>query len=346
MKSARDLQRFRGAGFTLIELAVSLAMAGIIALVAVGAGMQVNRALVETRRRAVVWDEAKRLEEALLSTVREAGGDPMAAWQSVIVEDNCAANGDRNLPSCNGADRLTVLSAEPARPACTVQVTGATLVGSPSSPCCLDGFSGSTTAAAVLVTEDKRVFTLTLTSLDRPNCRVNIQPGQGNPTPSTVGTGSRGQVALMRPVTIFPRQKTDSSEYELLRWTDLGTPATPANGVADEGEVQLVADRVYDFQIALGYDGNPENGDVLDNGTNADELFGNAEAIPATLPTPFVADQLRTIDIAIAVGAPADRFTGKAFRLHNRASALAPAGVYVAVTRGQVAFRNLNVSLP
>ena len=48
----------KGRAFSLMELMVALVLAAIIGGVAVGAGMNINRALVDTRRRAVVWDEA------------------------------------------------------------------------------------------------------------------------------------------------------------------------------------------------------------------------------------------------------------------------------------------------
>jgi type II secretory pathway pseudopilin PulG len=335
----------RARAFTLLEMAVSLAMAGAIAAVAVGAGMHVNRALVETRRRSQVWDEAKRLEEAVLSLVQEAGGDPMPAWASVFVEDACDEDVDRKLPSCDGADRITVLSAEPNRPICRVQVSGATLqaVVSGSGTCCLAGFSGSTTASAVLMTDANEAVTATLTSLNLSSCSAVAAPGHGNPTP---GTFADGRLALMRAVTLFPRRKAGTDkEYELMAWVDRGVPGTPPDGEVGEGELVLIADRVFDFQIALGYDHNPEDGDVVENGSTTDEFFGNAEAV-APSSAPFVRDQLRMIDVAVAVGTPGDRFTGEPFRLHNRSQPLTIAGHYVAIARGQVAFRNLNVSLP
>jgi len=323
--------------FTLLEMMVALAMAGIIAAAAVGAGMAINRVMVDTRRRATVWDEAKRLEEALLSRVQEAGGDPMASFQSVFVEDNCVADGTRNLPDCAGADRLTILAAKPGLPVCAVEVLGAVLKGV-ASPCCI---TADFVGPAVLVRDDGVAVTVSLHNPNLASCQVNAPPGQGNPTPQALGDG---KLALITAQTIFPRPKGANGEYELMLWTDSGSPA---NGLVDEVELGLFADRVYDFQIALGYDSAPEDGDVVDNGTTTDEWLGNAEPIPATLPASIAPSQLRMIDIAVAVGTRAEQFTNIATKLHNRSGVgVNPTNVYLAPTRGQIAFRNLNISVP
>jgi prepilin-type N-terminal cleavage/methylation domain-containing protein len=53
--------------FSLLEMVVALAMSAVIAAAAVAAGAAINSVMGDNRRRAVVWDETKRLEEALLS---------------------------------------------------------------------------------------------------------------------------------------------------------------------------------------------------------------------------------------------------------------------------------------
>jgi prepilin-type N-terminal cleavage/methylation domain-containing protein len=323
--------------FSLLEMMVALAMAGIVAAAAIGAGMAINRVMVDTRRRATVWDEAKRLEEALLSRIQEAGGDPMASFQSVFVEDNCVANVARNLPACAGADRLTILAAKPGFPVCDVEVAGAVLKGV-ASPCCI---TADFVGPAVLVRDDGVAVTVSLHTVNLASCQVNAPPGQGNPTPQALGDG---KLALITAQTIFPRPKGVNGEYELMMWIDSGTPA---NGIVEDVELGLFADRVYDFQVALGYDSAPEDGDVVDNGTATDEWLGNAEAIPATLPASIAPSQLRMIDIAVAVGTRAERFTGRPAKLLNRSGlGVNPANVYLAPTRGQIAFRNLNISVP
>lgn len=334
----------KGRAFSLMELMVALVLAGIIGGIAVGAGMNINRALVDTRRRAVVWDETKRLEEALLSRVQEAGGDPLAPHQAIVVEDNCTADGTRGLPDCAGADRLTVFTVKPIR-TCAVIATGAVLKAGPadSDACCVEpgadplAFEGQ---AALLIptTVGAPAISVFLHTVNGASCQVDAPPGQGNVLPTALVNGT---LALVDVRTIFPEKH--GAEYHLMQWVDVGAPA---NGSLDPGEAQLIADRVFDFQIALGYDGNPEDGDIVDNGNNSDEWAANAVGETGAIPAPATADQLRMIDIAIVVGVKANGFNTQSIRLLNRATPVTVPGFYLAATRGQVGFRNLNVSVP
>jgi len=325
--------------FSLLEMMVAMALAGIIAASAIGAGTAINRVMVDSRRRVVVWDEAKRVEEALLSRVQEAGGDPLAAFQSVIVEDSCVADASRGLPDCFGADRITIISARADVPSCDVEASGATLRVDAADPCCI---TPDFTGPAILVLPNE-VVTRSLHNPNVPSCHVTAPPGQGNPVPKTLTNGTKGTLALVTMETIFPRRKGATNEYELLVWRDAGSPG---NNKVDVGELQLFADRIYDFQIALGFDSNPEDNDVVDTNSSTDEWLGNAEAIPPSLPPSIAASQLRMIDIAVAVGVPAERFTDQPVKLLNRATPISPSNIYLAATRGQVTFRNLNISVP
>lgn len=326
-------------GFTLLEMMVAMAMAGVLAASALGAGMAIHNVLVDTRRRVVVWDEAKRVEEALLSRVQEAGGDPMAANQSIIVEDNCGVDAARGLPDCAGADRITIMRASSATLSCEVAPSGATLKdpNHPTSCCITAAFTGP----AVLLAFDGDIITLDLHSPNPASCQVTAPMGQGNPGPKTL---KPGVLALLGPgniETIFPRSKGSNGEYELMVWKDAGTPG---NGQVDANELELFADRLWDFQIALGYDSSPEDGDVVDNNSGSDEWLGNAEVVSG-LPTGVSASQLRMIDIAVAVGVPSSNHNSPV-QLLNRVAPLTPTDVYLAATRGQVGFRNLNLSVP
>ena len=328
-----------GRGFTLIEVLVTLVIASIVAATAVSAGAVINRILTDTRRHAVTWSEVKRIEEALLSRVQQAGGDPMAAYQSVIVEDNCGADPARLLPGCDGADRLTILAVRSDLPSCTVTASGVVLKGTATAPapCCITtDFVGP----AVLIKNDGSVVTLSLHNPNTSACQVNAPAGQGNPGPVVLGDGI---LALITSETLFPRRVSADGEYELLLWRDKGAPG---NNKVDADEVQVFADRLWDFQVALGFDGSPEDGDVVDTNSTTDEWLGNAEPIPALLSSVVAPSQLRMIDIAIIVGVRSERAAVVPIKLLNRATAVAPPGVYLAATRGQVGFRNLNISVP
>jgi prepilin-type N-terminal cleavage/methylation domain-containing protein len=335
--------------FTLLELAVSMAIATIIGAAAVGAGMLLNRIMVDTRKRAVLWDEAKRLEETMLSQLQEAGGDPLRPHESILVENNCGARD--GMPPCFGADRITITRARPNVPKCKVTGAGGAVLNverdAITGVCCLfSNINGGAVAtspfervSAVLVRDNGSVQSINLHNASEPPCNVNAPRGQGNPASLSLGPGT---LVAVDAVTLYPaRQSSVTGEYQLIQWTDAPEGAAVGDGVVDPSEILLVAERVFDFQVALGYDGNPENGEAIDLASASDEWFGNAggDALPAVI-TP---DQLRMIAVGIVVGTPSGRVVGA--QVLDGPARSAP-GFYMATTRGSVMLRNLNIALP
>ncbi|MDP2342532.1 MAG: prepilin-type N-terminal cleavage/methylation domain-containing protein [Deltaproteobacteria bacterium] len=333
-------------GFTLLELMVAMAIATIIGAAAVGAGMLLNRVMVDTRKRAVLWDEAKRLEEAMLSQLQEAGGDPLRPHEAILVENNCGARD--GMPSCDGADRITITRSRIGLPPCKVSGTsGANLdVDAVSGVCCLfmaaDGSPLATSPweqrAALLLRADGTLVSLNLHNATNGTCKVNAPPGQGNPNPKLL---SAGTLVAVEAVTIYPSPQGSTGEYQLVQWIDGPIGGVVGNGTVDPSEILLIADHVYDFQVALGYDGNPENGESIDVASTSDEWLGNA-AGDALNPV-ISLDQLRMIGIGIAVGVPSGRTIGA--QLLDGPVRTRP-GIYMATTRGSVMMRNLNIALP
>ncbi len=323
-----------------------MAIAGIIALAAIGAGMFLNRTMVDTRKRAVLWDEAKRLEEAMLSQLQEAGGDPLRPHQAILVENDCAARD--NMPDCDGADRITVTRVKADFPVC--EVTGSSGANlqvevDGAGKCCLflDALGADVAEspwerqAALLVKTDGTVESLNLHETSVGPCTVNAPKGQGNPGVPALGAGTLVAVEM---VTVYPLQQA-SGDFQLVQWIDAPQAGVEANGVVDPAEMLLVADRVYDFQVTLGFDGNPEDGEAIDLGSASDEWFGNVAG--DVLPAAITNDQLRMIGVGIVVGVPSAR-PRSAQVLDGPVRNTA--GIYMATTRGAVMMRNLNIALP
>ena len=336
----------RGA-FTLMELLIAMVIASIIALTAVGAGMMLNRTMVDTRKRSALWDEAKRLEEAVLSQLQEAGGDPLRPHQAIFVENDCVAR-TNGLPTCFGADRVTVARVLPGLPICDVSGNSGTNldVVSGAGGCCLftnaagvavtnSGFEGQ---AALLLKPDGSVVSLNLhNARDSPPCKINAPPGQGNPAVSALGPG---QLVAVEMVTVYPNRQP-GGHYELVQWIDAKGSDVVGNGVVDPEELLLVADRVYDFQVTTGFDGAPEDGEAIDLASASDEWFGNV--VGDVLPAAVTPDQLRMIGVAVVVGTPSIRPRGA--QVLDGPQRSTP-GIYMASTRGTVMMRNLNIALP
>lgn len=131
-------------------------------------------------------------------------------------------------------------------------------------------------------------------------CEIKFKPGPGR---SNDNQGSRtdwagASVSFVGVQTIF----LDVDKRELYRFTDVN-----GNDAIDSDEATLLADNVYDFQIALGYDFRPADRIVEDRGDDTDEWLNNflGESLGAGSFANARRNQLRIVKIGIVVGAKA-----------------------------------------
>ena len=104
--------------FTLMELMVAIALAGVISAATTAAFMGLYRAQKRLEQQAEADQEAKFLLDVLLSRAQQAGGDQIRPWDALVVENNCAAAtiGGVSLPACGGTDRVHLLRLDPSVP--------------------------------------------------------------------------------------------------------------------------------------------------------------------------------------------------------------------------------------
>lgn len=103
---------------SLLELSVSMAIAGIVAAAAIS---QVGFLLSSGRRigRNLDLTSTARLASLfVIDELRIAGGAGVAAWSGVIVEDDCLPRG--GYPACRNSDRVTVVQSIPQFPSCAI----------------------------------------------------------------------------------------------------------------------------------------------------------------------------------------------------------------------------------
>jgi hypothetical protein len=129
---------------------------------------------------------------------------------------------------------------------------------------------------------------------------------------------------------------------QLRVWSDVAHGNDEPDGVPSIDELSLVADHVYSFQIALGYDAG-DDGDLLDRSATDDEWVGNARS--DTRPASIADDRLlRMVGVGVVVGERVAQ-TGTAAQVFDGASVAVP-GIYLATATTKVALRNLNISVP
>jgi prepilin-type N-terminal cleavage/methylation domain-containing protein len=350
-------------GFSLIEAMAALAIAAVILSASTGAVMGINRMILDTSRRSAAWDETKRLEEFLVAFAQGAGSGALRPHASIFVENSggvappaippsTGGMGCRviaGIPDCTasgqGADRLTVFQQIAAFPQCPVtDTTGVNInIGAGALACCLNdagaGLSSWDGQQGLLVGS----IGVASVRINSPNdsgslCKANAPPGQGAgvlPT-ALAAIGYPGTLVMVTASTFF----VDRSTHELKIWSD-----TDGDGDAGASELTLVHDQVYDLQLAMGFDGLPEEGEVVDANSSTDEFLFN-HVSDATMPgngnfADVVLSQLRLLQISVAVGTPSQVSGGNAVQLLDRASAITATNVYLTQTSGKAYMRNL-----
>jgi len=355
-------------GFSLIELMIALAMATAVAAAALMTSVQIGRAMSDTRRRVIVFDEAKRLAEALISEFQQSGGNPLTPQSSLIVNNGTCSpiNGqtpEATIPACDGHDRILVTAVRTTflsstgreRPlsSCEVEsVNGAVLKLRRDGSLCSCLFPESP-AGRGNADDEPSPFSRTLVMLVRDNgtlqtlrvrgtvsgCAVNVPPGGGNPPTSALSTGSIVPVTQRLFFTALDPSLPGARQLRV--WTDVAHGGSEPDGQPSIDEISLVADHLYSFQIALGYDAG-DDGDLLDRATRDDEWVGN---VPVdTRPANIAADSLlRMVGVGVVVGERANQAVGA--RVFDGPQIDQP-GIYMTTATTKVALRNLNVSVP
>jgi prepilin-type N-terminal cleavage/methylation domain-containing protein len=102
-------------GYTLLELAVASAMAGILTVAGLSAFASFNRHRVRMERATTADDTAKVVLQYLIRETQRIGGSSLRPWQAIAVEqDPCPSttgSGVRDL-NCPAGDRVTYAFAD------------------------------------------------------------------------------------------------------------------------------------------------------------------------------------------------------------------------------------------
>ncbi len=323
----------RHRAFTIIELAISMAIAGIVVAAATTAAVNVTRLLKLESKKSIADQDARRLVDFVIGRMQGAAGAQVRPWMAMWLEENCAAR--NGLPACDGHDRLTIIDVDNFRDSCSIQsITSSTITFAPpvAGVCCYDWPATATANPLVpnqfhnqtlMLVNGRDLWTMVTTSSETgnrndpatPTCAfgmTGIRPlsqwadAQTSLAPFN-GAGASAQAVAARTlylgspasasafaVTAVPA--TATPPLHLLEWFD-----DDYNMQVDVGESRVVFPGVYDLQVSLGYD-DPEDGRILDNNTPTDQWLGNAAE---TGPNPFERSSLRMAGIGVVVGVKA-----------------------------------------
>ena len=304
----------RARGFSVIEFAIALAIAGVVVATASTLAVRLGKSMRYEERRAEVDADARRLVDFLVGNAQATGGGPVRPWMAFWVEESCPAR--NGLPTCGGADRVTLLDVDPARASCPISALSSTSLTVPQNSdgtCCYD-WAGTATSGPpdqydhmplLLIKDDKWVMRVAtaqagtcvmgLSSVDHLDATELPSPptgtGDGEREPASLANLVGGTVVAVRPRTLF----VDQAQHRLMEWFD-----TDVDGAADADELRVVFPGVYDLQVAVGYDGAPEDGKVTIGPSTTDEVRGNVagDALPAGISD----GHLRMVSFGVITG--------------------------------------------
>ncbi|MCP4499437.1 MAG: prepilin-type N-terminal cleavage/methylation domain-containing protein [Deltaproteobacteria bacterium] len=251
-------------GFTLIEMMASLAIGSITITVGFSAVTSIHRNTIQIARTVEVEDMAKVMAEYMVSEAQGVGGGFLRPWASVaVVEDD--ANGDT----------LYLFQLNDNMSCGVTSQNGQTLSLADKSgncDCLRDGGADNTAAwigrnVIVMSEGEGEWLTALVTNANTASCKLTFNKGSAagnanfNSTFESNGKWPGGGVAAVQTLKYW----VDNSTHELMNSVNGGT-------------AKVLAPDIYDMQVSMGWDSNPQNGICFQDGSDTDEWIGNSPA--------------------------------------------------------------------
>jgi prepilin-type N-terminal cleavage/methylation domain-containing protein len=314
--------RRRRFGFSLLELAISMAIAGIVVAAASTVAVNVMRVLKLQGKMSIADQDARRLVDFVVGRMQASGGGAVRPWMGLWLEENCAARA--GLPGCSGHDRLTVIDVDTTRNTCTiasVSATSITFVPEADGSCCYDWpstalpdslFPNQFTGQSLMLVNGRDRWTMVTPTAPIAGAACSYGLSSVRPLAAwadaqgtVVGVFDGGTAVAAAPRTLYVDDLPSAAAAlpvetqpptHLVEWFDRNR-----NGVLETNEKSIVFPGLYDFQVSLGYD-EPEDGTVVDQGSATDEWRGNAVEVGSFSSSP---SSLRMGGVGVVVGVKA-----------------------------------------
>jgi Tfp pilus assembly protein PilE len=297
-------------GLTIAEIMIALAINAIIVLAVVTLVSNTMLSGKSSENRQELATDFGLLQNYFARTIPNAGGMSVPTDSTFWVEDNCSAK-DGIFPDCKQGDRLTIVTSDEG-PTCTIvaydATTGAaTLSTVPSGGgpvCCMT--SRPLIHNHVMFVNGYDYRQLWMVTADTVACTGTFSKGPMSPNDNVDDTyaWAGGMVIPIHLDTFFWDEA--SSTFNRYVYDDAGS-------TRNSGSAQVLADRVLDFQVALGFDFQPADGVITDDGSTLDEWLYNAVGDDKT-KIPFVQNlptypglqknSLRMVAVGWIIGAP------------------------------------------
>lgn len=295
-------------GFTLIELCMAMASIVITMFAACQMLLSSARDFYFSENQINLSNKITLMTRLIETEFVLTSGNFLPPWLSLKVEDSC---GPRiGLPDCFQSDRVTIATGlydsasfaffTTPSVASFDNITNTIFINFalPMLPCPINA---SHLNQHILLTNamQTEVYSLWTSNLNLVTCTFSVTPDlQGsilNSTNFLTTNYSSGVVSFVRLRSYF----IDNTAHTL---TYLQKSTNAAVHLASEFH-DVIRD-VYDFQVALGYDTAPHDGQILNLGSATDEILFNAPADSlATMGVSgAIATDLRQMSIAVVMG--------------------------------------------
>lgn len=255
-----------------------------------------------------VNSQAHSLGARLGRILESAGGQGLAPYQAIFVENNCVARWV--FPDCQKSDRITFLTSKIRSDGTIYQShvvdhynADGTVHIVPTAPSVcgpLDELNGE---IVVLYLTTGEVMTRRVTGFNNTSCTLTSvadKQSEGITNTTTAGFLSAG-LNVVKVITFF----YDKPNKKVMSFSDKN-----GDSIIDQNEISSQFSDIFDFQIALGYDFYPKDGGISNNpwGGVYDEWLYNSEedewGVDPFLLTQVKASDLMMIEVACIVGVP------------------------------------------
>lgn len=314
--------------YSLIELAMAMALAGVIAAGAIGTFSLVNRSVLQLRQLAAVDTKVTRVLGRLIADVQEVGGGAVRPWHAIFVQPGDAAS-DFN-------DGALMFTADPSVASCPIVAwdvsdSDMTIGPRPDGACCLRVGAGDINVAEAeplylgrfaIASLDDDAAVVALRSADAVACTAEIQKFMDIEMSAGRASLANGTLTIVDAKWLF----VDIDEHALKAWLlalyehvpdaqEVPPGQSPESVLIPmpslESEPRVLARDIYDFQISNGYDANSDGVVTSTPDGSGDEWLGNRAG---EVRGPWIGDELadfgvsrstfRMLEIAITIGLP------------------------------------------
>lgn len=282
-------------------------------IIAMSTGVHISnlRYFRVTEGRSTIYQDAILIGNFLRGELLGAGGGSIRGWMGIWVEDDC--NARSIFPACADSDRLTVTTVTSPLQECLItgQLGPGRVQVAFSSPgvCCMQPQAANEVSylnRQVMLTLGDFFWQQYVANLNLATCQADLVNGQ-LPAPAYNSPGpppynwTNAMMTMVNVQTFY----WESPTFMLKRFIDGNN-----DGAVQNGEDVVVADQVYDLQIALGYDFNVADGNLSETPTGLnDEWLHNNPTAPEVFGAgffvaPITRSALLQVMFAVIVGNP------------------------------------------